>query len=163
MDPVTLAIVGTAFTAVSAISQGNAARKEGEYNAAIGTRNAQIARDQADADASAQQRVAQQRLGAARASYAASGVTMEGSPLDVLAMSAANAEMDKQNILYKGNLRAMGYEETAALDLARGKNAQKQGYMKAASAFLTGGAKVYDSQPRAQTGYRIGDYEDPGY
>jgi len=43
-DPFTMAIVATAFTVASAVSQGQQARREGEYNAAIAQRNAEIAR-----------------------------------------------------------------------------------------------------------------------
>lgn len=157
-----LPIIAMSFMAVSAIQQGNAARKQGEYNAAVATRNAGVARDQANADASAQQRLAYQKMGAARAGYAASGITNEGSPLDVLSMSAANAELDKQNILYKGELRAMGYEDTGALDLARGKAAQKQGYVKAASAVFMAGGEYMADKP-AITGNKISIYDDPGF
>lgn len=157
--------IAAGFTAVSAIQQGQAAKKTGQYNAAVATRNAGIARDQAGADAAAQQRLAVQKIGAARAGYAASGVTAEGSPLDVLSMSAANAELDKQNILYKGELRAMGYKESGALDLARGKAAATKGFVNAGAALFGAAGNYYANKPetKPQTGYRIGDYEDPGY
>lgn len=158
-----LMTAATLLTGASAISTGNAARKQGEYNAAIATRNAGAARDQANADASAQQRMAYQKMGAARAGYAASGITSEGSPLDVLSVSAANAELDKQNILYKGELRAMGYDDTGALDMSRGNAAQKSGYVKGASSFLIAGGDYMASKPAATTGNKISIYDDPGF
>lgn len=150
--------IALAFTVVSTISQAQAAKKEANYNAAISERNAGIARDQAAADAEAQGRFARQKIGAARAAYGASGVTQEGSPIDVLAMSAANAELDRQNILYKGELRATGYQDTANLDRMRGSSAVKRGYGEAASSILTGAGKYYSNKP--QTGYSIGEYAD---
>lgn len=155
-----LPFISIAFTAISAISQGQAAKNEANYNAQIAERNAGVARDQAAADADAQRRHATQVLGSARAAYGASGVTAEGSPLDVLTMSASNAELDRQNILYRGELKAMGYQDTARLDRSRAGAAAKNGYFGAASAVLTGGAKYYANLPKstAQTGYSIGDY-----
>lgn len=158
-----LAVAGAVLQGVSAISQGNAARKQGEYNAAIATRNAGLARDQANADADAQSRVARQKMGAARAAVGASGIGTEGSPLDVLAMSASNAELDRQNILYKGQLRALGYEDTAALEESRGRSAQKAGYIKGASALLMGGAQAYGAAPKPTTGNKLSFYDDPGF
>ena len=148
--------IAAAFTAVSAIQQGNAARETGEYNAAIAERNAGIARDQANADAEAQGRFARQKIGAARAAYGASGVTLEGSPIDVLAMSASNAELDRLNILHAGEIKAMGYRDTAQLDRMKGEAAQSKGYGDAASAILTG--TTQSRKPKPQIGYTIGDY-----
>ena len=150
-----------AVSAVQAVQAGRQAKKTSEYNAAIGERNAGLARSQAAADADAQQRHARQVIGAARAGYGASGITLEGSPLDVLESSAANAELDRQNILYKGELRAMGYSEGAALDRVRGDSAQRAGYEKAGSAILMGAGKYYGNQAVKPTaGYEVGDYYD---
>lgn len=160
-----LIAASTALAAVSAISQAQQAKATGEYNAAIGARNAGIAREQAARDAEAQHRGAVRAIGAARAAYGASGVTLEGSPLDVLESSAAEAELDRQNILYKGELRAMGYGETAALDLSRGKAAARSGYAQAGSAILMGAGNYYGSRPAktAQSGYSLGDYGASDY
>ena len=75
--------------------------------------------------------------------YGASGVTVDGSPLDVLEMAATNGELDAQNIRYKGLLRATGYNDTATLDGMAGENARTASYFKASSELLAGGAKAY--------------------
>ena len=160
-----IAIAGAVFSAISSIQQGQAAKAQGEYNAAVAQRNAGIARDQAGRDAEAQQRHSYRVLGAARAAYGASWITSEGSPMDVLESSAMEAELDRQNILYKGNLRAMGYEETAALDVSRGTSAERQSYAQAGSSLLMGAGKAYGYEQakktaqRGQRGYQIGDYD----
>lgn len=151
------------FSAVGALSSGNAASSAAEYNARLAERNAQISRDQAAADAEQQQRHARLVIGTARAGYGASGITLEGSPLDVLAMSASNAELDRQSILYRGELRGMGYDSEAALDRQRASTANTQGFFGAASALLTGGAKAaYFSRlgggATSTSGYQLGDY-----
>lgn len=121
-------------------------------NAADAERNAAIARDQALADSEAQQRHARQVIGGMRANYGASGVTLEGSAMDVLESSAALAELDRQNILYDGELRAMGYQSTAVRDRDAARAGELRGYTTAASRFLTGAAKDYASQPDTSGG-----------
>ncbi len=163
-----LKVAATAAAALSALSQASAASSQANYNAQVADRNAGVARDQAARDAEAQGRRARQVLGAARAGFGASGVTSEGSPLDVLMNSASNAEMDRQNILYKGELRAIGYSDTAALERSRAKAAEKEGLVGAASAIITGGPPPEDGKvdaygnkkKKATTGYTIGSYFD---
>lgn len=130
--------------AIGMIQQGQAQANAARYNAAIADRNAQIATDQANQDAQQQQRVARQRIGAIRAGYGASGVDVAGSPLDVLADSASQAELDRQTILYKGKLRALGYSDSATLDRYSAGVAETAGYMGAGSAILTGATKGAD-------------------
>jgi hypothetical protein len=139
----TAMIASTAMSVMGSIQQGKAAKAAANYNVAIANRNAGIARQQAAADAESQQRDARHKLGAMRAAYGASGITAEGSPIDVLESSAAMAELDKQNILYKGELRAMGYADEAALEKTRGNNAMNSAYMKAGSSLLTGFTKGF--------------------
>src|SRR4051812_29875151 len=102
-------IASTAVSVIGAIQQGAAAKQAGDYNAAIGRRNAQIAIDQSAADEARQRRVTDQQIGQIRANYGASGVDMgEGSPLEVLGISAMNGELDAQTIRYHGRLKSIG-------------------------------------------------------
>jgi len=64
----------------------------------------------------------------------------------VLEMSVANAERDRQQILYKGELKALGYEDTRTLSLFGADSAKKQADFTSFSSLLTGvtrGAKLY--------------------
>lgn len=139
---ITMATLGTLQGAAAARQQGEDAKRMADYNAAIAQRNAVIARQQAQVDVEAQQRDKTRRLGAIVAAYGASGVTMEGSPLDVLEASAVEAEREKQNILYKGELRALGFFDEAALNTMAGENARRRGNATATNILLSGGAKV---------------------
>jgi hypothetical protein len=87
---------------------------------------------------------ARKRIGLMRANYGASGVTIEGSPLDVLEESAANAELDKLTILHGGSVEAGRYR-------AAGRAAFAQGIGSAASDLLGGGLAAYDQWDEAQT------------
>jgi hypothetical protein len=84
------------------------------------------------------ERQTRMHLGSIRAAYGASGVTAAGSPLDVLEMSVANAERDRQQILYKGELKALGYEDTRTLSLFGADSAKKQAEFSSFSQLLTG-------------------------
>lgn len=139
---VAMMAVGTVMSAANQAQQANDAKKAADFNALIAERNAGIARQQAAQDAMLQQQDAARHIGAARAAYGASGVAVEGSPLDVLEASAASAELDRQTILYKGELRAMGYTDDATISRTQGAAAYRSGMMGAASTLLVGGAKT---------------------
>ena len=133
-----LPIIGMAFSAIGALSSGAAQNRAANYNAAAAERNATVSRQAAAADAALIGRRSRQQIGAARAAYGAAGVAIEGSPLDVLEQSAAEAEMDKLNISYKGELQAMGYDDTAALSKSRAQDATTAGIFGAGKAVLIG-------------------------
>lgn len=136
------AVAGAGVAAYSAAQQGNAAAAADARNEQLANQQALIAQQQAEQDAQAQQRASRQRIGAASAAYGAAGVTSDGSPLDVLATSASQAELDRQTILYKGNLRALGYQDQSQLDSAAAGQAKIGGEEKAGSAILTGASSA---------------------
>ena len=131
-------VAGAALSAYGAYQQGQAKKAASQYNAELRERDATIAHQQAEADVDIFRRRAAQTHGSIVAGYGASGVTLEGSPIDVLAMSQENAAMDEQIIRYKGNLKAMGYHDSAALERLSGESAERQGTLNAASQFLMG-------------------------
>lgn len=137
--------MGGIVQAVGQISQGVSASEAASYNAGVARRSATVARQQAEADAAMQQAQATQILGSQRAGYAASGIAMEGSALDVLYNSASVAERDRQNILYKGALKAQGYEDQAALESARASSLLLSGYMNAGSGLLNSATQGFVS------------------
>lgn len=137
-----LSAAGTIFSAVSSISQGQAAKASGNYNAALYERNAQIAEQNARVQEDRQRRLATQRMGANRAAIGASGVSLEGSPLDILEANAAQEELDALTIRWNGLNEASGMRASGALQRAQGSNAARSGFMQAGSALLLGGVKA---------------------
>jgi len=141
-DPITImagmSMVGGLVGAMGAQAQGQSAAMAQQFNAEIAGRNAQLARDSAQYDADIQERQSRMQMGAMRAAFGASGVRAEGSPLDVLEMSATNAKRDYNAILYKGDLKALGYEDTRTLSLYGAESAKKQADWATASSILTG-------------------------
>lgn len=128
--------------AVGSIMSARAASQAAEYNQKISLQNAQIAKQQTEADVISLRKKQYQQLGAIRAAVGASGVTMEGSPLDVLEASVSEAELDAQRLRYSGELRARGYENEAVLYEMESETAKTSGYFNSASALLTGGAQA---------------------
>lgn len=150
--PAILMVAATAVSAVGAIASGQAQANASKYQANVAMQNANAAQQQAQQAAMLQQQKTQKMLGATTAAYGASGVTSEGSPLDVLASSASNAELDRQTILYQGHVRAAGYTSDAQLDNMAASSATTNSYFSAAGALLSGGAKAYGRSPGAGLG-----------
>ncbi len=145
-DPITaLTAVSTIVSVGGAIGQASAASKADKFNAAVAQQNATAATEQGAAALKAQQRSAQIQFGAAKAGYGASGVTTDGSPMDVLSDSYTQSELDANNIIYNSKLKAAGYTNQANLDSASASNATRAGYVSAASKALLGGVKTYQA------------------
>lgn len=137
-----LLIAGAAVSAYSAISTAQANKDASDYNAAIARQNATIATDQGNVAAEAQRRRMKLFLGNMKAQQGASGIVAnEGTPLDLLAQSAAQGELDAQTIGYNARLKSLGYTQQATLDEFSGQNAMRKGYLDAGSAILTGASK----------------------
>jgi len=144
-DPISwVMIAGAGVAAAGAISQGEAQASAARYNAQLSERNAMTIRGQVANQVARQQQEAQMVHGTLLAGYASSGVaTDEGSPMDVLRMSIANAKLDEHNLNYAADLKIMGYAESANLDRMQAQNAESQGGFNAASSLLTGAGNAY--------------------
>ena len=129
-------IAGAAMSAVGAISSGNAAKKAGDFNAAIGEANAVGARNAAAENAKRVERQGRQRMGELRNS---------GLLMDVIEDQAREEELAILTATYEGELDALGLERGATLSRMEGRNAQKAGYINAAGSLLQGGATAYGS------------------
>lgn len=162
-----LIIASTAMQALGAIQQGNAQaasyksqQAAANYNASIMDQNARIERDQANQREEAQRREARQVLGAQRAAFSQAGVGLGGSAADVMAQSAANAELDALTLRYEGEMKARGLMASAEGERYQGQvagmnasSARTAGYMNAAGSILGGAASygTYQENQRYRT------------
>jgi hypothetical protein len=137
-----VSLASTAVSAASSIAQGNAAKSAANYNAAVARQNADIARANAAADAAKQERQGRLLAGRQRAAIGASGITAEGSPLEVMADSALESELDALTTRYRGELQARSYGQDATLQGMRGDAAQQAGYIGAGTSLLLGASKL---------------------
>lgn len=117
------------LTAAGQVMQGQEEAKQLKQQAAM---TEAVSAQQAES----QRRQARMALGSAAAQYGASGVDFQGSPVDMLAQSAAFGELDAQNLLYRGSVEAYGLR-------AKSKAAKKAGYIGAASTLATTFGAMY--------------------
>lgn len=141
-DPVTIALVAsTAISAVGAISSGNAAKSQADYQAKVAENNAITVGQQTAANVEAQDRDRRLRRGANFASAGASGVGIDSFG-DILQQNAALEQLDILTIQSEGLLQQQNFESEASLAKARGKSARTAGYIGAASSILGGASKL---------------------
>jgi hypothetical protein len=144
-----LTVVSGVVSAMSALRQGEISSAASTYNATISTENAAIARQNAADQAKQAERERYLRFGAIKAAQGHSGGDAgQGSVLDVLGDVAAQSELQKQDILYRGELAARGYTNTANLDRASASNQESSGWMKAGTELLSGAAGAYSLNNR---------------
>lgn len=151
-----LGAIGAAVSAIGAISSAVQQRDAAKYNESMANQQALAAQQTAAANAERQRRAAQRQIGSMEASYAASGVSIEGSPMEILEQSAREAELDRLNILYGGAQQAAGYRNTAALEGAKSQNAMTSGILKAGSSLMIG--MNSSARPYGSAGADIGNY-----
>lgn len=127
--PTALAVGGT-------LAQAGAARAQGKAEAAAAEFNARSAEQEASSRENLTRQESMRRMGAIRSQIGKSGATSAGTPLLVLAESAANAEIDALNAQYTG-------QRQAALYRAGGANAKAQGRAMAGTTLLSGASKIF--------------------
>lgn len=149
--------LGAATSVYGSIQQGQAAKAQADYQAAVARNNAVLA-SRAAADARSQGEVAAanrarqgaQLLGRQRATLASNGVLVDqGSALDLTSDTAGQNELDQLTIRNNAERQALGFEaqgmnygSQAGLDTAAGSNAASAGYTRAFGSALSGAGSV---------------------
>ncbi len=128
---------------------GESEKKSQDYNAGVALQNADLTRQQTVEDARRQRVMARKVIGDARANYGASGIGLQGSALDILGESAANAELDALTIEHNGENRARMYESEAQQDTAAGRAARTAGYLGAAGKGAAAAGEAYSSYKKS--------------
>jgi hypothetical protein len=153
--------LGTAFSGIGAIAQGQAQaqnyqaqQKAAEYNATIQRQQAEVVAQQANQQQESELRQGAQIQGEQIAGLAQNGVDVStGSPLDVLKQDQANLHLQVANTGYQGYLNQRGFnlqaEQTDYQGKVAGYNAGQAGaagLFGGATALLSGGASYYGNQ-----------------
>lgn len=139
MSSMASSMAGGMFQAAGSLIQGKQTANSLKYQAQVQTNNANEALTAASLNANRNSLMATKMIGQASAAYGASGVSGDsGSVLSVLGASAANAELDKQNILYGGQIRSINSMNQAHMDDIGATNAVNASYFNA-FAGMTGG------------------------
>jgi hypothetical protein len=136
-----MTIGGTVINAMGQAQKGEAENQLAQMNANVAIGNAKLAREKGAEQERQVRREGAKALGTIQAGYGASGVTMEGSPLEVLEESARNAELDALTVRHSGEVKAIAFENEARAYRTRGASAQALGYGSAAGTALAGGGR----------------------
>lgn len=137
-----LQAVGGIVEAGGHIYEGNAAGAAADYNAAASRQKAAQAEQQAAEEERRARIQSRKQIGESRAAVGASGVQLEGSPLDAIEESAMNAELDALTIRHQGQVKKQGFLADAQLSEFEGKTARTAGYIRAASSVLKTGSSM---------------------
>lgn len=130
--------LGGMLSAWGQLQQGEAEEKAGLANAAIARQNAEESIRQAQEDERRLRVQGLKTLGDIRASYGASGVTNQGSALEVLKANASAIELDALNVKYEGQVKARMYRQQATMEIERGRSAKEASQFSAAGSLLLG-------------------------
>lgn len=133
-----LSIAGTVVGAVGQIAQGNAQARALDFNAQQRMQDAQQARLNAAEEERRIRRDNRLRLGNFAASRGASGVTAEGSALDVFADAAAEGELRALDARYGGLMAARAAEQDAAFMRMQAKSTRRNALFGAGGTILGG-------------------------
>ena len=125
----TLATVGTGLGVFGALQAGQAGQQAAAFNM-------ESARMEGVMREAAQRQQSQRQIASIRAGISKSGVTTEGTPLMVLAESAANAEIDALNTRFSTG-RQM------ELERMRGTQARRAAYWSAGTSLLAGASRIF--------------------
>lgn len=137
-----LSIVGLGMQALGQQQAGEAAQDAGNYNAQIAEQNATLTRDRTATEERRYRAGTRRQMGSIQSAYAASGVTMEGSAMDVVLDSALTAERDALAIRHSGEIEAAQFESEAELQRLYGAQAAAGGRMGAAATLLGGAGRL---------------------
>lgn len=140
-----LKLIGGLVQAYGQVQAGEAAQRAYEFNANQAEQNAAQAQLIAAQDERQTRILGRKALGSMRAAYGASGVTLEGSPMDVLAESAAQAELDALNIKFSGETKATNLRNQAKILRYQGGQAKSAGYLSASATLLNAGGDLAGS------------------
>ena len=149
-DPVTIGlIVAGSITAVSQVQEGRAAKAQGKAEKKIAEFNAiqkeREARSRVQAASIAEERVSKQEKitkAQQRADFAKGGITLEGSPLDVLAETAGEFATERALTLREGTVASSLLKGEASMLRATGQLAADIGRQKQTASFIKAGGTI---------------------
>lgn len=163
-----LGIAGLATQLVGQYKQGQAAEAQTEseqawheYNAKLAEREATEAQEAAAYEEKKLRKSGERFKARQRMLYAKAGVSLEGSPLEVMEETATELEMDALMIRRGGQLGYQRYSAEAGLErmagksaLLRGRSARRASRWKMAGTGLIGGSQLFSMLPGGGSKYK---------
>lgn len=150
--PAMFAAAGTALALGETQIKADAAQESTNYNIALADVNKKMIADQTDFAVFRHTDAVQRVLGSQRAGYAGSGVTMEGTPLNVAMDTATQGEIDRLAIVYGGDVKQAGLDSEKATTRFRGQMAESGAQLQMTKTILGGASQQYDPNARSGKG-----------
>ena len=133
-----LGIIGAVVGAVGSIAAGAAQAQAANAQAAAYQRQAALERQQAAFNADQQESKAIRLISHQRAGFLSAGVSIMGTPMDVIEDTTRETDLDVQAIKYNGEIKAQNFEMQAAAFRAKADAAQTAGLFGAVSPLIKG-------------------------
>ena len=147
--PTVLMVAATGLSIYSEIQSGKARASAYQTNAEIAQMQARQAKKAGEYEVGGLKREKRRMTGRQRALYAKSGVVVSGgSPLEVMADTATEYQMDIGAQRYNIATQAGQYRYQSEIYKSRAKTAKQMGYMSAGKTLLTGGYGVGKVWPK---------------
>lgn len=127
----TLTTLGTIATVGGLVMGARGSQVQGQATQAAASYNIAQTQELARVEEARQRRDAERQMGRMRAGIAKSGATSEGTPLMVLAESAANAEIDALNTRWTA-------DNQINQEALRARSAERESYYRTGTSLLSG-------------------------
>jgi hypothetical protein len=131
-------LLGTAVSAFGMYQQSKSQENMAKYNEKVAENNAKSAEMRAHESVRRQRKQHKRQMAAQRQAYADSGVLDTGTPLTVMADTAATLELEAQDRFWAGRTQAQGFQQQANLHGAQAKSFRQARPFNVGSTLLTG-------------------------
>lgn len=154
---VAISVVATSVSVYGQVQQAQQAKAIGKYNAKMAEAQAKQTEMDAAENIRRKRKENARILATQRSKYAKAGVMEAGTPLELMAETAGNLELDVLDYNRQQRINAQNLRQQGAMDLAMGKNAAQAGYINAGATLLQGagqaaGMGAMASRPAATPG-----------
>ena len=133
-----LGIIGAVVSAAGSLMSGMMQAQSYKAQAKVQERQADIERQKGDFEAQRERERFRRVSGRQRASYLSSGVSLDGSPTDVIVDSAMENEIDVAAIRYGANIREDNFRSSAQISRMNAGNAMMGGVIGSLSPLIGG-------------------------
>jgi len=129
-------LIGTGLQAVAQLRQGRIEQGTFEFNAAVQTQKAQLIKEKAKLDIERQRKRARRFIASQEAAFAAAGVRLTGSPLEVIADSEAELLLDIAITDFNARVDVLNVLTEARFQLFKAQQARNTGFIRAGATLL---------------------------
>lgn len=133
-----LGIIGAVVGAAGSVMSGMMAAQASQQQAQAYERQAALERQQAAYNADQQQHKAIKLLSSQRAAFLGAGVSLAGTPTDVIVDTTQQTDLDVQAIKYNGEIKAQNFEMQARALRTKAEGQQIGGFFGALSPLIKG-------------------------